>query len=66
MYKKLEDAFAKAADSKRSRQLLESLDLVPILMVGKAYDEYLKAVWSRLEKNLKETGLIKEPATSPY
>jgi tripartite-type tricarboxylate transporter receptor subunit TctC len=64
--KKLENAFAKAAESKEVKVAVEKLDLVPILIVGKDYDDYLKRVWSRLEKNLKETGLVKEPATSPY
>ncbi len=64
--KKLESAFAKAADSKEVKTAVEKLDLIPILMVGKDYDDYLKNVWSRLEKNMKETGLIKESATSPY
>jgi tripartite-type tricarboxylate transporter receptor subunit TctC len=63
---KLENAFAKAAASSEVKTAVEKLDLVPILMVGKPYDDYLKSVWSRLEKNLKETGLIKEPATAPY
>jgi tripartite-type tricarboxylate transporter receptor subunit TctC len=64
--KKLEDAIVKAADSKEVKTMMDSLDMVPILMVGKEYDEYLKAVWTKLEKNLKDTGLIKEPATAPY
>ncbi|HVN25948.1 MAG TPA: tripartite tricarboxylate transporter substrate binding protein [Syntrophorhabdales bacterium] len=64
--KKLENAFSKAAESKEVKTAVEKLDLVPIMIVGKDYDDYLKRVWSRLEKNLKETGLIKEPATSPY
>ncbi len=63
---KLEAAFTKAAESKEVKVAVEKLDLVPILIVGKDYDEYLKRVWSKLEKNLKETGLVKEPATSPY
>src|SRR5271157_899063 len=62
---KLEAAFTKAAESKEVKVAVEKLDLVPILIVGKDYDEYLKRVWSKLEKNLKETGLVKEPATSP-
>ena len=64
--KKLEAAFAKAAESKEVKAAVEKLDLAPILIVGKDYDEYLKRVWLRLEKNLKETGLAKESATSPY
>jgi tripartite-type tricarboxylate transporter receptor subunit TctC len=64
--KKLETAFAKAAESREVKTAVEKLDLVPILKVGKDFDDYLKHVWLRLEKNLKETGLVKESATSPY
>jgi len=64
--KRLENAFAKAAESKEVKTAVEKLDLVTILIVGKDYDDYLKRVWFRLEQNLKETGLAKEPATSPY
>jgi hypothetical protein len=46
--------------------VIDKLDLVPVLYVGKDYDTHLKNYWSRMEKSLKETGLIKEPATSPY
>lgn len=62
----LEGAFAKAAQTNEVKTALDKLDLVPILYVGKDYEERLKNLWFRLEKNLKDTGLIKEPATSPY
>ena len=64
--KKLESAFTKAAQSDEVKTMLNNLDLVAVNRVGKEYEEYLKNYWFRMEKTLKETGLIKEPATSPY
>jgi tripartite-type tricarboxylate transporter receptor subunit TctC len=64
--KKLESAFTKAAQSNEVKTVINNLDLVPVLYVGKEYEEYLKNYWFRMEKTLKETGLIKEPATNPY
>jgi tripartite-type tricarboxylate transporter receptor subunit TctC len=64
--KKLESAFTKAAQSSEVKTVIDNLDLVPVLYVGKEYGEYLKNYWFRMEKTLKETGLIKEPATNPY
>ena len=63
---KLESAFAKAAESKEMTALLDRLDMLPVLYVGKAYDDLIKSTWFETEKSLKETGLVKEPATSPY
>ncbi len=64
--KKLEDAFVKAAQSNEVKMVIDKLDLLPILYVGKEYDDYLKSYWPRMEKSLKETGLMKESATQPY
>jgi tripartite-type tricarboxylate transporter receptor subunit TctC len=64
--RKIENAFVKAAESKEVKAVVEKLDLLPVLYVGKEYDDHLKNYWPRMEKSLKETGLIKEPATSPY
>jgi len=64
--KKVEDAFQKAAESKEVKAVLGTLELRPVLFVGKAYADRLNSYWNRMEKSLKETGLIKEPATSPY
>ncbi len=64
--RKIENAFVKAAESKEVKAVVEKLDLLPVLYVGKEYDDHLKSYWSRMEKSLKETKLIKEPATSPY
>ena len=63
---KLENAFAKAAESKEMSALIEKLDMLPVLYVGKDYDDLIKSTWFETEKSLKETGLAKEPATSPY
>lgn len=63
---KVASAFAKAAESKEVKAVLDKLELLPVLYVGKEYEEHLKSYWVRMEKGLKETGLIKEPATSPY
>jgi len=64
--KKVEDAFVKASQSPELKMVLDKLDLQPVLYVGKEYEDRLKSYWPRMEKSLKETGLIKEPATSPY
>jgi tripartite-type tricarboxylate transporter receptor subunit TctC len=64
--KKLENAFVKAAQSNEVKTVIDKLDLLPILFVGKEYDDHLKSYWPRMEKSLKETGLMKESATQPY
>jgi tripartite-type tricarboxylate transporter receptor subunit TctC len=64
--KKLEDVFVKAAQSKEVKTVIDRLDLTPVLYVGKEYDTHLKNYWPRMEKDLKETGLMKESATQPY
>jgi tripartite-type tricarboxylate transporter receptor subunit TctC len=63
---KLEIAFTKAKDSQEFKTVIEKLDLIPVYYNSKDYEQFLKASWVRLEKTLKATGLIKEPATSPY
>jgi tripartite-type tricarboxylate transporter receptor subunit TctC len=64
--KKLESAFTKAAESREVKTVIEKLDMLPVLHVGKEYEEHLKNYWFRMEKGLKETGFITEPATGPY
>jgi tripartite-type tricarboxylate transporter receptor subunit TctC len=64
--KKLESAFVKASESKEVKTVIDKLDLLPVLYVGKDYDKHLKNYWPRMEKSLKETGLMKESATQPY
>lgn len=60
---KLESAFTKAKDGPEFKTVIDKLDLVPVYYNAKEYDQFLISSWARLEKNLKETGLIKEPAT---
>jgi tripartite-type tricarboxylate transporter receptor subunit TctC len=64
--KKVEDAFQKASESKEVKAVLSNLELRPVLYVGKDFEDRLKNYWPKMEKSLKDTGLIKEPATSPY
>lgn len=64
--KKLEDAFFKAKDNPEFKKVLDNLDMIPVFMGSKEYSEYLRNMWYKLEKSLKETGLIKESATKPY
>ncbi len=63
---KLESAFTKAKDSPEVKTVMDKLDLLPVYYNSKEYDRFLKESWTRLERTLKETGLIKEPATQPY
>ena len=46
--------------------MIDKLDMLPVLYGGKEYDELLKSSWFITEKSLRETGVIKEPATSLY
>jgi tripartite-type tricarboxylate transporter receptor subunit TctC len=62
---KLEKAFVKASESKEFKAVVDKLDMLQVLHVGKAYGEIIKNTWFETEKSLKQTGLIKEPATSP-
>ena len=64
--KKLETAFAKAAESKELKALFDRLDMIPVSHIGKDYYRIMESTWFDTEKSLKEVGLIKEPATSPY
>jgi tripartite-type tricarboxylate transporter receptor subunit TctC len=63
---KLESAFTKAKDSPEVKTVMDKLDLLPVYYNSKEYDRFLKESWARLDRTLKETGLIKEPATQPY
>jgi tripartite-type tricarboxylate transporter receptor subunit TctC len=64
--KKLQSGLAKAVQSEEMLAVLKRLDMAPILIMGKEYGELLKTVWFKLEKELRDTGIIKESATSPY
>jgi tripartite-type tricarboxylate transporter receptor subunit TctC len=64
--KKLETAFTKGMESEGFKNLVQQLELVEVHYGSKEYDQFLKELWGKLEKQLKATGLIKEVATSPY
>jgi tripartite-type tricarboxylate transporter receptor subunit TctC len=63
---KLETAFTKGMETPQFKSVCEKLNLIPAYYNSKDYDRHLKELWVSLEKSMKETGLIKEPATQPY
>jgi tripartite-type tricarboxylate transporter receptor subunit TctC len=63
---KLETAFTKGMETPQFKAVVEKLNLIPAYYNSKDYDRFLKDLWVKLEKSMKETGLIKEPATQPY
>jgi tripartite-type tricarboxylate transporter receptor subunit TctC len=64
--KKLETAFTRGMETPQFKSVVEKLNLIPAYYNSKDYDRFLKDSWVKLEKSLKETGMIKEPATPPY
>ncbi len=63
---RLETAFTKGMETPQFKSVCEKLNLIPAYYNSKDYDRHLKELWVSLEKSMKETGLIKEPATQPY
>lgn len=66
MVKKLENAFKKGLETPEFKSTIEQLDLIPVYYNSEDFDRFLKEMWFKLEKSLKETGIIKEAATQPY
>ena len=64
--KKLENAFTKGMESEGFKNVVQKLEMTEVRYVGKDYDQFLKELWGKLEKQLKATGLIKDVATAPY
>jgi tripartite-type tricarboxylate transporter receptor subunit TctC len=64
--KKLEEAFTKGAQTEEFKMVSDKLYLSPGFYDSKAWPEHLKQYWATEERLLKETELIKEPATQPY
>ena len=62
---KLETAFTKGMETPQFKSVVEKLNLIPAYYNSKDYDRFLKNSWVKLEKSMKETGMIKEPATQP-
>ncbi len=63
---KLETAFTKGMETPQFKSVCEKLNLIPAYYNSKDYDRHLKELWVSLEKSMKDTGLIREPATQPY
>jgi len=63
---KLETAFTKGMETPQFKAVVEKLNLIPAYYNSKDYDKFLKDLWAKLEKSMKETGMIKEPASQPY
>jgi tripartite-type tricarboxylate transporter receptor subunit TctC len=63
---KLETAFTKGMETPQFKSVMEKLNLIPAYYNSKDYDLFLKDLWVKIEKSLKDTGLIKEVATQPY
>jgi tripartite-type tricarboxylate transporter receptor subunit TctC len=56
----------KAAETPDFISIRDKLDCLPVYMDSAEYDRYLKDLWVRTEKMLKDVAIIKEPATQPY
>jgi tripartite-type tricarboxylate transporter receptor subunit TctC len=63
---KLETAFTKGMETPQFKSVVDKLNLIPAYYNARDYDKFLKDLWMKLEKSMKETGMIKEPATQPY
>lgn len=63
--KKLESAFVKSLDAPEFKAAQEKLYLNPVNFGSAAYERHLKEKWPRTEREFKEAGIIKEPATQP-
>jgi tripartite-type tricarboxylate transporter receptor subunit TctC len=64
--KKLEIAFTRGTETQEFKALIAKVDCAPVYLNSKDLDRYLKDLWVRTEKMLKEANIIKEAATQPY
>ena len=64
--KKLEMAFTKGTETPEFKNLIEKIDCTPAYYNSAELDRFLKDLWGRTEKMLKDADIIKEPATQPY
>ncbi len=63
--KKLREAFAQAIKNKEYLDALDKMDMVPVHYEGKAFDDFLRVHWKKINKHLIASGMIKEAATLP-
>ena len=64
--RKLEAAFTKGMQTPEFKSMTEKLDLSEVFFKGSDFDQYLKELWAKSERMLKDIGIIKEAATQPY
>ncbi|MFO7570207.1 MAG: tripartite tricarboxylate transporter substrate binding protein [Smithellaceae bacterium] len=62
---KLEAAFAAAIKTRDYLDVLDRLNMIPVYYDGRAFDDFLRVHWKRINRHLISTGVIKEAATSP-
>lgn len=64
--KKLEMAFTKGTETPEFKDLIKKVDCTPAYYNSTDLDRFVKDLWVRTEKMLKDADIIKEPATQPY
>lgn len=64
--KKLEAAFTKAMEAPEFKTMFVEMGMAPGYLNSTDFDRYLKDLWPKLEKSMRETGLIEKSATDPY
>ena len=64
--RKLEAAFKRGTETPEFKTAMESQNRNMFFLTSAESDQHLKEKWFRTEKQLKEAGVIKEPATEPY
>jgi tripartite-type tricarboxylate transporter receptor subunit TctC len=63
--KTLEEAVAKAVDSKVFMDMCDKFVMIPVKMDSAEYTKYLEEEWPRQTEILKQLNIIKAPATQP-
>jgi len=63
--KTLEEAFRKGMETPEFKTAQKNLNLTPLYLSGEAYEKHLRERWSKLEKTMREAGIIKGAATNP-
>ncbi|MFH1080208.1 MAG: tripartite tricarboxylate transporter substrate binding protein [Pseudomonadota bacterium] len=63
--KTLETAFAKAISDKQYLETVDKIDLIPVYYTGNGFEDFLRVNWSKINKHLISSGLIKKAATQP-
>jgi len=59
-------AFTKGTETPEFKDLIKKVDCTPAYYNSTDLDRFVKDLWVRTEKMLKDADIIKEPATQPY